>query len=287
MTETDREEDGRDLGGPMLQPELLAGFRPRATDVLITTVPKCGTTWMQQILHQLRTGGDDAYGTIYEVVPWLEAPVQGGSVEERLELYESQPDPRIFKTHCTPDRTPGIDVVRLVMTFRDPRDACVSMFHHQVGLAESSRKRHGFTPPATMDEHLDAWIADDDWCGPVRAWWAERHRPNLLWLRYEDLVEDLSAALDRIATFLGWPLSEARRTRVLERCSFDWMRRNHDRFVRLRTEDEPIFAPGRFIRKGQPGDWRNHFTPDQAERLLEHVRRELPGGWLERLGYAA
>ena len=46
---------------PLHDPMILANFKPRATDVLITTAPKAGTTWMQQILHQLRSGGDTSW----------------------------------------------------------------------------------------------------------------------------------------------------------------------------------------------------------------------------------
>ena len=47
-------------------------FKPRPSDVLIVTPPKCGTTWMQQIVHQLRTGGDMTFYDLYEVVPFIE-----------------------------------------------------------------------------------------------------------------------------------------------------------------------------------------------------------------------
>ena len=33
-------------------------YEAQPTDVFIATYPKCGTTWLQQILHTLRTGGD-------------------------------------------------------------------------------------------------------------------------------------------------------------------------------------------------------------------------------------
>ena len=55
-------------------PYALAHFHPRKSDVLIVTGPKSGTTWMQQILHQLRAGGDDCFESIDRVVPWLEKP---------------------------------------------------------------------------------------------------------------------------------------------------------------------------------------------------------------------
>ena len=36
----------------------LASHTARANDVYISTYAKSGTTWMQQIVHQLRSGGD-------------------------------------------------------------------------------------------------------------------------------------------------------------------------------------------------------------------------------------
>jgi hypothetical protein len=50
----------------------LCAFRPEPTDIMITTTPKAGTTWMQQITHQLRTNGDKDFDEISAVVPWLE-----------------------------------------------------------------------------------------------------------------------------------------------------------------------------------------------------------------------
>lgn len=48
-------------------------FQPRPSDIIIATSPKCGTTWMQQIIHQLRTGGDTDFANIALEVPWIES----------------------------------------------------------------------------------------------------------------------------------------------------------------------------------------------------------------------
>ncbi|CAB4008611.1 sulfotransferase domain-containing, partial [Paramuricea clavata] len=47
-------------------------FKPRSDDVFVVTPRKCGTTWMQQILHQLRSGGDMSFDDICDVIPYIE-----------------------------------------------------------------------------------------------------------------------------------------------------------------------------------------------------------------------
>ncbi|MDH5649392.1 MAG: sulfotransferase domain-containing protein, partial [Gammaproteobacteria bacterium] len=137
---------------PLHDPVLLANFSPRSSDILITTAPKAGTTWMQQILHQLRTGGDESFDFINQVVPWLELPREGFSHQERLEQFESMPDPRIFKTHCTYEQTPGVDICRIILTTRDPRDCCISFYHHVMNMTDEARRRSGLKWPVSFDQ---------------------------------------------------------------------------------------------------------------------------------------
>lgn len=54
--------------------------RPRAGDILIVTSPKCGTTWVQQIVHQLRSRGSMDFEEISVVVPWIEMAFDLGQV---------------------------------------------------------------------------------------------------------------------------------------------------------------------------------------------------------------
>lgn len=42
-------------------------FDPLPGDIMVAGAPKTGTTWIQQILHQLRTKGDETFTDIYAV----------------------------------------------------------------------------------------------------------------------------------------------------------------------------------------------------------------------------
>lgn len=71
-------------------------FNPLPTDVIISTASKSGTTWMQQICHGLRSGGDMSFEEICCVIPCLEMAGLSGYTD----LQKPQPyEPRMYKTH--------------------------------------------------------------------------------------------------------------------------------------------------------------------------------------------
>ncbi len=267
------------------EPALLAGFRPRATDVLITTAPKAGTTWMQQILYQLRSGGDESFDNIFDVVPWLEYRRPGVDVATMLRDYEAMSNPRIFKTHCTYEQTPGTDTVRIVMTSRDPRDCCVSYYHHMINLADPIRDRLGVDENATFDDLFERWLAGGAWFRNIQSWWPHRTDANVLWLRYEDMKRDLEQAVDSIVGFLGWTLEPDQKARVLEHCSFEWMKRHNAKFSAVPgyTISEH-FEKGGLIRKGKVGDYKTLLSKQQEQRILDQAREMLEPECLVFLG---
>ncbi len=265
-------------------PWLLARFRPRPSDILIVTAPKAGTTWMQQILYQIVSGGDDGFSSIYDVVPWLECPRKHQSREDTLREYEAMENPRIFKTHCTFEQTPGSGKVRIVLTSRDPRDCCISFYHHIMDMTEEGRAKAGIRAPSSFDVFFAKWMAHGAWFRNVQGWWPHRHAPNVLWLRYEDMKADLETAIDRVAAFLGARLTSVQRARVLEHCSFAWMKRNAGRFTRVSDWGGELFKPGGFIRKGQVGKERHLLTPEQEQQILRRCADMLEPECLDFLG---
>jgi len=270
--------------GPTHDPVILANFVARPTDVLITTAPKAGTTWMQQILHQLKTGGDTDFFSIDRVVPWLELPRPGKTADEILSAYQAIGDPRIFKTHCTYEQTPGVDTARIILSSRDPRDCCVSFFHHVMDMTSEARQRSGLQQYRDFDSFFEDWLTQASWYRNVASWWPQRERVNLLWLRFEDMKRDLAASIDRIIGFLGWTITAAQRAAAIDHSSFDWMKQHADKFTRQLASDEPVFRPGGFIRKGTVGDHKTRLSAEQEERILAKARAGLPQDCLAFLG---
>ncbi len=262
---------------PTHDPRVLAHFEPRHSDILITTAPKSGTTWMQQILHQLRSGGDTHFRSINDVVPWLEKPNARQTWQQRLQQFAELPDPRIFKTHCTAEQTPGIDRVNIILSSRDPRDCCVSMYHHILNMTEATRAQTGIPCPQSFDQHVEQWLSGGAWYRNIKSWWPYHDHPNVLWLRYQDMKHDLAACMNQIIDFLKWQITTEQKARALEQSSFEWMKQHDEKFSRQDSTDKPLFKPGQFIRKGEVGSHQKMMTTEQEERILNQAHQ-----WLDK-----
>jgi hypothetical protein len=260
---------------PLHDPMILANFKPRATDVLITTAPKAGTTWMQQILHQLRSGGDASFTSIDEVVPWLEIQRYGKSWQDILQHFETQADPRVFKTHCTAEQTPGVDTVNIILTSRDPRDCCVSFYHHIMNMTDEARANKQMPVPESFDQHVHMWLEYAAWYRNVKSWWPYYNNANVLWLRYQDLKSDFISSIEQILKFLQWHVTDEQKQKVLEYCSFDWMKANDEKFSSQGPGNTQVFKAGKFIRQGKVGKFQELMTTEQEQRILEKAKKLL------------
>lgn len=77
-------------------------FRARASDILLATVPKCGTTWLKSLTFSIMNRNDTTYQnsllttTPHELVPYIETQVHGHNPTSYLDSLSS---PRLLSTH--------------------------------------------------------------------------------------------------------------------------------------------------------------------------------------------
>ncbi len=197
-------------------------YRARPTDVVISPFGKCGTTWLQQSFHTLRTRGDMDFDDISRVVPWIETSAM-------LELDLEAPQrgsPRGFKSHLSYTAIPK--GARYVVSLREPKDALVSMYRFTEGwffepgaisIAEFAEDRVLAKP----EEPTSYW-------SHLLSWWAERDNPNVLLLSYEYMSDEPEETIRRLAGFCGIPLDDELLALALERTSLSYMLEHKDRF---------------------------------------------------------
>ncbi len=117
------------------------------------------------------------------------------------------------------------------------------------------------------------------WGAHVRSFFEARN-PNTVMIRYEDLLSDGAATLVReLGVIAGRPIDEGRARASMEKYSF----------ARQAGRKKGAEDRSSFLRKGQAGDWMNHFTPEAAAFFDRHFGEELvrtgyenDRGWVER-----
>lgn len=242
----------------------IASWRPRPTDVVISPFAKCGTTWLQQIFHTLRTRGDMDFDDISRVVPWIEMAAACGLDIEAPQRAE----PRGFKSHLGYDAIPP--GAKGIVSFRDPRDALVSMYRFMEGW---------FIEPGavSMADFADNWIgreAGRSYWGHLLSWWRVRHNPAVLAMSYEQMIAEPEASIRKVAAFCGIPLDHDLLALTLERSSIGYMLAHKDRFDdamnRKASEVRCNLPPGSDsakVRQGGVGGHKAELTPDILARL--------------------
>jgi hypothetical protein len=110
----------------------------------------------------------------------------------------------------------------------------------------------------------------------VRGWWEHRGDPNVLFLRYEELLADLPGCVGKIIEFCGLEVPAEQLPGILERCSFAFMKQHESRFDPLLARPyEQGFRPHAFLRQGQAGAWRELLSPRQARRFDRVLHKRL------------
>ena len=109
-------------------------YRPRATDIVIATYPKCGTTWMQRIVGLLVFQTPEPR-PIMQVSAWIDRRFPE-PIEAMASRVEAQDHRRFLKTHLPFDGLPIYDEVKYIYVARDGRDACMSFHNHGVNFSQ-------------------------------------------------------------------------------------------------------------------------------------------------------
>ncbi len=240
-------------------------FKARPTDVFITPFGKCGTTWLQQIVHSLRTRGDLDFDDISRVVPWLET---AGNLGIDLEAPQ-RAEPRAFKSHLSWGPIPKGG--KYIVSLRDPKDALVSMYRFMEGwflepgtvsIEEFARKRY-----MQRKDGMDYW-------SHLLSWWEQRENPNVLLMAYEHMKADLPGTVERVAAFIGVKLDAELRRIVLQQASLQSMLEHKDKYddlmMRERSEAVANLPPGSDsakVRKGEVGSHQKELPKDVIAEL--------------------
>jgi aryl sulfotransferase len=301
----------RELVSPVTDTRRWQGFEPRDGDIVVATFSKCGTTWTQRIVDLLVHQSPDIR-PIGEISPWLDSTIFN-PIEADLARLAAQTHRRYVKSHAPFDALPVWDSVKYIHVGRDGRDARLSWQNHLAGFRPEFMQRiisnamslaqagGGATrpPPPTPTDPRDfllQWMeameaappdgpgADPHFFDFEATYWRERTRENLLFVHYDDMIDDLAGEMQRISDFLEIETPQGLMPALVDAARFATMKAQGDD---LSPGLKLAFDRGadRFINQGRSGRWREVLSPrDVARYEAIAARKAAPAlaAWLER-----
>ncbi|XP_061915411.1 sulfotransferase 6B1 [Entelurus aequoreus] len=246
--------------------QALEDVTARDDDILLVAYPKCGFNWMVGVLKKMMM---EATGRKVEtrMPPLME--FFGPDVSQ---VMDQSPSPRLLGTHLHPDNIPATFFAKrakMLVIFRNPKDTLVSFYHfcnnNPVLPSVSSWESFfadflsGDVPWGSYFEHALAWEKRMD-------------DPDVMLVTYEQLKQDLGQAVRHMASFLGFTLTQDQVRRVSEASTF----------AAMKESSQHGGIENIIFRKGEVGDWRNHFTEEQSRQMDQVFSRHLAGTRLGR-----
>ncbi|CAI0378277.1 unnamed protein product [Linum tenue] len=261
-------------------------FQPRNDDILLTSFPKTGTTWLIALCHNILSLDDDGKEeddvlkkmNPHELAPPLDVNFLSDQVQDLL-LDPGRSGGRLLQTHlpynCLPEsvRNSGCKIVHVA---RNPKDTLVSMWHFY----------NKILGPFPVERAVESFCSGVLPWGPfyenVVGYWEESNRrpKEVLFLKYEELCRYPEEQVRKLASFMGRPFSsmedgDAEVGKVLRYSSFN-------RLKELEVNKNGVWELHRlpnntFFRKGTVGDWKSYLTPQMAERIDQLTQLKLQG----------
>lgn len=189
----------------------------RASDALLVSYPKSGSTWLRFLLAHLLSGEEADYGSIRRLVPPLG--------QHRAAQATLPTGGRLVRSHEPLTGGAGLPSLPVIYLLRDPRDVCVSYFNH--------RRRQGYAGDiaafvsAFLDGEVDGYGSWPAHLDAALRYQSSDHGPFLS-IRYEDLRAEPVATLTTIQRFLSVDVDPARIDEVLAANTRDRMRAKED-----------------------------------------------------------
>ncbi|KAK7314109.1 hypothetical protein VNO77_39319 [Canavalia gladiata] len=267
-------------------------FQAKDSDVVVASVQKSGTTWLKAltfaIMYRQRFTSFDNHPLLtsnsHQLVPIFEYGIYG-EMKGHFPHPSNIIEPRLFSTHI-----PFHALVnsikesncKIIYICRNLFDTFIStwIFMNKVKIDSS--------PMLTLDEAFEMFSkgihAYGPWWNHMLGYWKESIATphKVLFLKYEDLKEDVNFNVKRVAEFLGCPFTQEEESSgviesIIKLCSFEKMK---DLEVNKFGALSKSIENKHFFRKAEIGDWENYLSPLMVEKLSKIIEEKLSGSGL-------
>ncbi|XAR54402.1 hypothetical protein NMG60_11029512 [Bertholletia excelsa] len=268
-------------------------FKARESDIILSTCPKSGTTWLKALVFSILNRSHYAPNSAthplltcspHELAPFFEIEIYDGGKE--TPNLENQLNPRIFSTHLPFSLLPQCITdsnCRIIYICRNPLDQLISRWF----FLKNIFPKHKGT--FSTEELVETFQEGKQPYGPfwdhVLGYWKKslEEKDRILFLRYEELKEDIINQINSLANFLGLPFSEEEKKRgMIEEISRLCSIGNLKELEVNRSEEHIMGIPkNAYFRKGVVGDWTNNLSSTSAEKIKKLVDEKFKDSGIE------
>ncbi|XP_066585146.1 sulfotransferase 1C4-like [Prorops nasuta] len=276
--------------------ELIHNFQARSSDVWVFSFPRSGTTWTQEIVWLIMNDLNFALATAQHLndrFPFLECNmIIDTDVTEELvktkinieeaasekmdfllpmfDIVEKMPSPRFIKSHMPISFFPNVvnSDCKIIYIARNPKDVLVSLYHF-------NKTNLGWNFGGDFLEFCDLFLKNlviwTPYFEHVKEAWNLRHKPNFLFLFYENLKKEIQVSVKTIANFLG---KEYNSQQIQELCNYvDFQ--NFKKNAKNYGPYTKVYPSKTFIREGHVGGWKSIITPDIEKKINAWIEENL------------
>ncbi|XP_034102118.1 uncharacterized protein LOC117566679 [Drosophila albomicans] len=263
-------------------PDVIHDMEVLEDDVWIVTNPKCGTTWMQELVWLLMNdcNFEAALSKDLELrSPFLEFDyLIHRDVDRALKPVQDLSSPRVIKSHLQLALLPAQlwqKKPKVIYVFRDPKDAWISAYYHCVTIGF----RYGITLEQYMNDLLKSEAAKRDPVLHAIEFYHLRNEPWVYYTSFNRMKLDLRKVIEDLCKFLNKTVTEQQMERLLKHLSLEEMKKNPT--TNHLWEYAQTHHPNKgkevhnFTRSGKVGGHKEELKPEQIEKADRFIVERL------------
>ena len=260
-------------------------YSPRDDDLFVMSYPKCGSTWIQQIIYCLHNNAEPPgnYDKLCACCPFLEfnadklADKKQWEKEKAVKLLS-------IRSHLPYDLAPKNPKSRYIVILRNPKDTCVSFYYHTKGIPFYRFQNGSFDD--YFELFMEGLVDFGDYFKWLLSWLPHLQDDNVLLLTYESMVANPRECVMKLGTFIGirdkLESNPQFVSDVIRGSSVEIMREMLQPYFKVVFNDNGIpnndaqvssSSKFDFVRKAVVNDWRTHMSIGQSERISNKFRR--------------
>ncbi|KAJ1125171.1 hypothetical protein NDU88_003607 [Pleurodeles waltl] len=203
-------------------------FQARPDDLLISSYPKAGTTWMQEIVDLINNRGDlvkARRAPTHVRFPFLEM-VLPPPVPSGVDAVAKAPSPRVIKTHLPFQLVPKSfweQNCKVIYIARNPKDSVVSFYYFEQMFSLQPEPGHW---EQFLQNFMDGKLSWGSWYQHVCGYWDEKNTHRMLYMFYEDMKENPVREIRKVMEFLEVDLAPDVLEKIVHHTSFKAMKEN-------------------------------------------------------------